>query len=357
MSPEEESFFRRQIKVPEIGILGQEKWKNSSVLIIGLGGLGCPASLYLALSGVGRLGLVDFDRVELSNLHRQTSFTQTDIGKPKTEVVSRFLKERSPWVRLETFSSYITNRTDPKLFESWDLILDCTDTISSKYAISDFCLIGSKPLVTASVFRTSAQLAVFSGEGRPCYRCLYPHLEEGDTLSCSDAGVLGVQTALAGTYQASFALRYLLKPETIPTDRIYSLEWDSPFLFESKINPDPHCISCGEKKGLSKSEKQILEISVEDYWNSKSTDTILMDVREFEETESNPIPGSILFPLSRLEKEGTPELSGYKKIICICETGVRSKQAVRFLKTNTENYSLIGGRRSLQNFLQNQNTI
>ncbi|EMJ89093.1 HesA/MoeB/ThiF family protein [Leptospira meyeri] len=351
----EDQFFQRQIQVPEIGFVGQKKWKDSSVLVIGLGGLGCPAALHLSLAGIGRIGLVDFDLVEVPNLHRQTLFTLDDVGKPKTEVVAKKLSEHCPWLRVECFSELISESTKPELFNSWDIVLDCTDTITSKYAINDLCIKKSIPLVTASVFRTSAQFAIFSGEGKPCYRCLFPDLQEGDTLNCSIGGVLGVQTALAGTYQTSLVLQYLLDPDNTDLTSVYFLEWNPPTLFQSKIDPNLGCPSCGSGKKEINFESDRLEIHVEDFLSYQTRGNVLLvDVREKEEADAQPIPGCFPLPLSELEKGFMPELQNNITLVCICETGVRSKKALTYLPNNLEKYSLVGGRRAYTQFIKKQ---
>ncbi|MBM9547996.1 HesA/MoeB/ThiF family protein [Leptospira sp. 201903074] len=358
MGTEEESFFQRQIQVPEIGNLGQKRWRDSSVLVIGLGGLGCPAALQLALGGIGRIGLVDFDHVEVSNLHRQTLFTFRDLGLPKTEVVSKVLLEHCPWLQVECFSELVAEGTKPEILDGWDLVLDCTDTISSKYTINDLCNQKSIPLVTASVFRTSAQFAIFSEKGQPCYRCLFPNLKEGDTLNCKMGGVLGVQTALAGTYQASLALQYLLNPKVTELSSVYFMEWNPPTLYQSKIEADLDCPNCGK----GKKETQIIlnekELNPSEFITyQKKRNTLLVDVREKEETDSNPIPNTFLLPLSELERGYLPDFDKDLTIVCICETGVRSQKAVSYLQTKGEIFSLKGGRRAYTQYLKNQSSF
>lgn len=355
MGTEEESFFQRQIQVPEIGSIGQKKWRESSVLVIGLGGLGCPAALQLALGGIGRIGLVDFDIVEISNLHRQTLFTFRDLGLPKIEVVSRVLLEHCPWLQVDCFSELLSEETKPNLFDGWDLVLDCTDTIISKYLINDFCIQKLIPLVTASVFRTSAQFAIFSGKGRPCYRCLFPDLKEGDTLNCSMGGVLGVQTALAGTYQSSLAMQYLLDPKSTDLSSVYFLEWNPPMLYQSKIDANADCPTCGQGKKESHTDLHVKEIHPSEFIVYKNKgNTLLIDVRENEETDSNPISDTFLLPLSELERGYLPNFDKDLTLVCICETGVRSKKAVSYLQTKGETFSLKGGRRAYIQYLKNQ---
>ncbi|TGM34831.1 HesA/MoeB/ThiF family protein [Leptospira biflexa] len=351
MKSKKEIFFQRQCLVPEIGQEGQKKWNDASVLIIGLGGLGCPSALQLALAGVSRIGLVDFDVVEVSNLHRQTLFTWKDIGRKKTEVVSEVLKEHIPWIQIETFSEFLNSNSNTQIFETWDIVLDCTDTIISKYAINDFCLEKKIPLVTASVFRTSAQFAIFSGDGKPCYRCLFPNLSEGDTFSCNEGGVLGIQTSLAGNYQASLVLQYLLNPHQFELNTVYFIEWNPISFYQSKVEQDLQCPSCSEQRHLKRSEGNCLEIDQVGYLELKSkTSVILLDVREEEEVIHSPIPDAVWFPLSELEKGKSPPGISDQTIVCVCETGVRSLKATSYLTNFQNKFSLIGGRRVLSRF-------
>ncbi|MDF3818389.1 HesA/MoeB/ThiF family protein [Leptospira sp. 96542] len=353
MRSDEEKFFERQILVPDIGTLGQKILKNSSVLVIGLGGLGCPATLQLALSGVGKIGIMDFDSVELTNLHRQTLFTFADIGRLKTKVVSEALLARNPWVNIVEYSQMLSVDTDPDIFAEWDIVLDCTDTISSKYIINDLCLRLNKPFVIASVYRTSAQFVFFSPNGRPCYRCLFPNLQEGDLLSCNIGGVIGIQSTLAGTHQASLAVQYLLNPGQIDTDIVYYLEWNPPILFQTKMDINHSCEICGINKKLDlqlvieKNEISVLQMKE----LTQSKRCLVIDVREEDEISENPIPFTISFPLSNLQSGQQLSFEGYQAIICICESGIRSKTALQYLGDNIEKYSLRGGRRLLVNTL------
>ncbi|EMJ98613.1 MULTISPECIES: HesA/MoeB/ThiF family protein [unclassified Leptospira] len=346
MSPEQKKYFSRQTKLPFLGESGQKQLLQKSALVIGLGGLGSPASLHLATAGVGRLGLWDFDSVELSNLHRQTAFTLSDIGRKKTEVTEEYIQARVPGVQLETFTEIFSEKIDPSIFKNWDIILDCTDQIQAKYTINRFCIQTHKPLVTASVFRTSAQIAIFSPQGRPCYKCLYPNLEGSDLLSCEDGGVLGVQTAIAGLYQASFAIQYLLFPEKSPTHSAFQLEWESPLLYETFLEADPNCTECGSGK---REETLKVEIDLNDWkeWK-KDPRYILLDVREFEERKEMPIGNSVFSPLSELSLDVALSFSKEKTYITICESGIRSKKAAKILKdAGLTAYSLQGGRKIL----------
>lgn len=345
MSPDRTKFFSRQILVPSIGPEGLERLSGSSVLVIGLGGLGAPASLQLACSGVGRVGLLDFDKVELTNLHRQTTFTLSDIGRFKTEATKEFLEARVPDLKVEIFTRIFDSNLSAEFLNSWDIVLDCTDTVSAKYWINDLCVSAGKPFVMASLYRTSAQFALFSS--KPCYRCVYPNLEEVEIGNCVVGGVLGTLSTIAGAHQAALAIRYLLGPDKTPKDRLFQLEWDSPLYYETVMHADPNCSCCGSKRENSARTK--IEIGLEEYLSEKrNPDVLLIDVRESEERSSRSIPDSIFFPLSEMEKGNLPDLPKESTLILICESGIRSKKAVTILSPHFSRvYSLSGGRRAL----------
>ncbi|TGM05335.1 HesA/MoeB/ThiF family protein [Leptospira jelokensis] len=346
MNIDKTKFFQRQSLVPEIGELGQTKWANSSVLIIGLGGLGCPSALQLALSGIGRIGLLDFDVVDVSNLHRQTLFTWKHIGRKKNEVAAEVIKEHVPWVQIEIYSDFLHSESNPSIFQSWDLVLDCTDTIASKYAINDFCLKLGIPFVTASVFRTSAQFALFSGKGKPCYRCLFPDLSEGDTLSCNEGGVLGLQVSIAGNYQASLALQYLLNPQQFESSSVYFIEWNPISFFESKVEPDSNCVCNHPNSNIMTPVIKKMQIDYEGFISlKKNGSVVLLDVREKEEVKQFPIKDGFHFPLSELKKGNLPDIDGNQTIVCICESGIRSKHAISYFSHHSHCYSFLGGRK------------
>ncbi|TGL19936.1 dinucleotide-utilizing protein [Leptospira yanagawae] len=346
MNIDKNKFFQRQSLVPEIGEFGQKKWAESSVLIIGLGGLGCPSALQLAVSGIGKIGLLDFDVVEVSNLHRQTLFTWKHIGRKKNEVAAEVIKEHVPWIQIEIYSEFVHSESNPNIFQTWDIVLDCTDTIASKYAINDICLKFGIPLVTASVFRTSAQFALFSGKGKPCYRCLFPDLSEGDTLSCNEGGVLGLQASIAGNYQASLALQYLLNPNQFDSNSVYFIEWNPITFYESKLDPNTNCICDNTDISVTKPITKKMEVDFEGYNLLKNKGSVvLLDVREREEVEQYPIKGVLHFPLSEMKKGNLPDIEDNQIIVCICESGIRSNLALSFFPHHSERYSFLGGRK------------
>ena len=364
-------YFERQMKVPAIGIDGQQRLETSSALVVGLGGLGCPAALQLATAGVGRIGIMDGDRVELTNLHRQTAYTVHDVGKPKTKCLAAFLRDRVPGIQIESIPSFFHAGIGGQALSDYSIILDCTDLIAAKCAISDAAIKAHRPLVTASVYRTSAQIALFSGSGNPCYRCLYPDIEAVSLASCSDVGVLAVQTALAGTYQASLAIRFLLNPDTIHTDRNYQLEWESMQIYETRIQGRKNCTACGvdaagkrqsdrpseasklapgskTQSALRNNADQSMHVTWEQVRSWASEGRLhLVDVREFDEIQENPIVDAQHFPLSRIRNGLSPERRADAILVLVCETGQRSMEAAIQLSSGGPVHSILGGRRSL----------
>ncbi|MBI2646205.1 MAG: molybdopterin-synthase adenylyltransferase MoeB, partial [Deltaproteobacteria bacterium] len=203
--------YRRQILLPEIGKQGQEKLKASRALIVGAGGLGSPAALYLALAGVGRVGLVDFDQVDLSNLHRQILYTQKDVGKPKLQIAKEKLNALNPETQVDLYETKLAAQNALDILKNYDVILDGTDNFQTRLLVNDACFFLKKPNVYGSIFKFEGQLSVFDTRQGPCYRCLYPEPPVQSLIpNCAEAGVLGVLPGIVGTLQATEALKLLL---------------------------------------------------------------------------------------------------------------------------------------------------
>ena len=211
LSKSEVERYSRQLILPEVGLEGQTRLKSSSALVVGAGGLGIPASVYLAAAGVGRVGIVDHDTIERSNLHRQTIYTEADVGKMKAAVAGKRLRETNPLVSVEAYETRLESSNALKLFSGYDVVLDCTDNFPARYLINDACVLGHKPDVYASVFRFDGQASVFDAARGPCYRCLFPEPPPpGSVQDCAVAGVLGVLSCIMGSIQAVQAVNLLL---------------------------------------------------------------------------------------------------------------------------------------------------
>ncbi len=244
LSDAEIERYARHILLPEVGGVGQMRLKQARVLVIGAGGLGCPLLLYLAAAGIGTLGVVDADAVQLSNLQRQILYTTPDIGQPKVAIAADHLARLNPEIQVHTVPDNLTPENADRLIASYDLVCDATDNFTARFAIADACCRQRRTLVTAAVQRNTVQLAVFKPHvdpALPCYRCLNPHPTAQDGLSCADAGILGAITGVAGTLQATLALQEILGVGGGLTGKL--LIWDAlSFRFRLITVPvDPTC--------------------------------------------------------------------------------------------------------------------
>jgi sulfur-carrier protein adenylyltransferase/sulfurtransferase len=338
--------YGRHLSLPEVGAAGQLKLKRARVLCVGAGGLGCPASLYLAAAGVGTLGLVDFDVVDESNLQRQVLYTTQDVGQPKLQAAKKRLTELNPEVSIELFEERLSSRNAIRLFERFDLILDGTDNFPTRYLVNDACVMTGKPNAYGSIFRFEGQASVFAAEGGPCYRCLYPEPPPpGAVPSCAEGGVLGVLPGVIGTLQAVEAIKLVLGIGRPLIGRLLlfdalAMEWRS-----LNIKRDPACAVCGDKPTIDKlidfeafcaagaEPARLPEITVEQLKakRDRKETFVLLDVREPHEYELARIEGSRLIPLADLPQR-LGELDKTREILVHCKLGGRSAKAVALLR-------------------------
>ncbi|MUP47449.1 molybdenum cofactor biosynthesis protein [Gramella sp. BOM4] len=314
--------YERQIQLEEIGKSGQEKLRNASVLIVGVGGLGCPAAQYLAGAGVGRIGLMDHDRVSLSNLHRQVLFNEDDIGRSKAVVASEKLARLNPEIQLEAIEEALSVENSEAYFQSYDLILDGTDNFETKYLINDACLLTRKPWVYASIFKNEAQLSVFNYQSGPSYRCLFPKTTR-QNISCEATGVLGVTAGLLGVLQATEVLKIILDIGEVLNGKLKLLNiltGQQQFL---NIRKRPEEIERILKSGI---EPVQLECKLAD-----ETRTYLDIREEFEQPKLNS-DKVIHIPLSRLD-ERIWEIPRDEEILVFCQSGKRSRKVVDLLNS------------------------
>jgi sulfur-carrier protein adenylyltransferase/sulfurtransferase len=247
LSNEEILRYSRHLIMPEVGMEGQLKLKKAKVLLIGTGGLGAPLGLYLAAAGVGRLGLVDFDVVDFTNLQRQVTFGSQDVGKPKTEAARNRLSGLNPDIHIDTFETKLTSENALELFKHFDVIVDGTDNFPTRYLLNDASIIARKTVVHGSVFRFEGQLTVFKPYDGPCYRCLYPEPPPAAMApSCAEAGVLGILPGIVGMLQASEAIKLILEKGDPLVGRLLTFDALNAEFQELKLYRDPHCPACGE---------------------------------------------------------------------------------------------------------------
>ncbi|HVB95565.1 MAG TPA: molybdopterin-synthase adenylyltransferase MoeB [Nitrososphaerales archaeon] len=337
--------YSRHLIMPEVGLEGQGKLKSASVLIIGAGGLGTPSATYLAAAGVGRIGIVDFDVIERSNLHRQVLYTEQDVGKSKADVARKRLLEINPNISVEVHKVRLDSSNALDILGAYDIILDGTDNFPTRYLVNDACVLLGKPNVYASIFRFDGQASVFYAREGPCYRCLYPEPPPpGLVPSCAEGGVLGVLPGIMGSIQAAEAIDLILGMGRPLIGRLVLFDALDMTFKELKLRKDPNCPVCGPNPTVKQlidyeafcgTEEQLgaeLEVSPKALKQlvDEGKEVVVLDVREPFEYEIAHLANAKLIPLGELAAR-VNELDTARPIVVYCHTGQRSAQAVRFL--------------------------
>lgn len=343
--------YSRHLILPEVGVDGQRRLKQSRVLCVGAGGLGSPAAMYLAAAGVGTLGLVDFDVVDLSNLQRQLLHGTSDVGRPKLDSAADRLREVNPHVRIEPHHTALTSANALDLLREYDVILDGTDNFPTRYLVNDACVLLRKPNAFGSIFRFEGQASVFGVEGGPCYRCLYPEPPPpGLVPSCAEAGVLGVLPGIIGTIQATETIKLLLGIGQPLIGRFLVFEALRMRFRELTLRRDPECPVCGYHPTVTAlidyeqfcgvapptpdagaaSDPDIKPRALRD-WMASGTPPVVLDVREPQEWDICHLPGAVLIPLGDLPQR-IGELDPQVPVVCQCRSGIRSARAAQFLR-------------------------
>ncbi len=340
--------YGRHLLLPEVGINGQRRLKAARVLIIGAGGLGSPAALYLASAGVGTLGLVDFDQVEVTNLQRQLLHGTRDVGRPKLDSARDRLFDANPNVKLELHPTRLTAANALTIIDQYDLVLDGTDNFATRYLVNDACVLLGKPNVYGSIFRFDGQASVFATTDGPCYRCLYPEPPPpGLVPSCAEGGVLGVLPGLVGTIQATEALKLILGIGTPLVGRLLLVNALDAQFRGVKVRRDPACPACGTREltalvdydqfcstsgGADAGFDAVPQIEPRDLAIRRSAGEAIqiIDVREPHEWEIGRIDGARLIPLHRLEA-AIPSIDRTVPVAVYCKAGTRSALAVQDL--------------------------
>ena len=345
LSKGEAERYSRQLVLPEVGLEGQRRLKGSSAVIVGAGGLGIPASVYLAAAGVGRIGVVDGDKVEKSNLHRQTIYDEDDVGRPKAEVATERLRRVNPYVSVVCHDAKLDSSNALEILRGYDVVVDCTDNFPARYLINDACVILGKPDVYASIFRFDGQVSVFDAKRGPCYRCLFPAPPPPESVQdCAVAGVLGVLPGIMGSVQAVQATNLLLSIGEPLIGRLLLFNASDMTFNELRVRKNPECPVCGETPtikalvdyeefcGLKRASKAVEEISPLELKRllDSGERVVLLDVREPYEHDFASLRGSRLIPLGELEGR-VSELKGGGPIVVYCHVGIRSARAVEIL--------------------------
>ncbi len=338
LSGEENKRYSRHILIPEIDLTGQERIVNAKVLCIGAGGLGSPTLMYLAAAGVGEIGILDFDKVDISNLQRQVIHTQSDLGKSKVQSAKEKINSLNPNIKVITHELRLDTENALEIFKNYDLIIDCTDNFATRYLVNDAAAILGKPYIWGSIYRFDGQLSVFYSKEGPCYRCLHPTPPPaGSVPSCAEGGVLGALCGVIGSMQSNEAIKLIAGVGEPLLGKLAIFDaLDSSFKTVD-IKKSPACPICnGSQRELLKDYEEFCGISdvitSEQLRNLKS-DYLLIDVREPDEHAALSIPGSVLAPKGTFEDGSVfASLPGDKEIILHCRSGVRSAQCLALLK-------------------------
>ena len=351
LSRDEILRYSRHLIMPEVGIQGQQKLKDAGILLIGAGGLGSPLGLYLAAAGVGRLGIVDFDTVDFTNLQRQILHRTEDVGRPKVESAKERIAGVNPQVQVTTYQTLISRDNVLELIRDYDIVIDGTDNFQTRYLVNDACVFQHKPNIYGSIFRFEGQATVFAPGSGPCYRCLYPEPPPpGMVPSCAEGGVLGVLPGIIGVIQATEAIKLILGVGEPLIGRLLLYNALTMQFRQVTLKRNPDCPVCGDHPtitelidyeafyGLGRGEQAQAEQTDHDLEPEQVKQildqddrVVLLDVREPHEYDIVRIEGAKLIPLSELHLRAN-ELDTADTIITYCHHGHRSVQAIKTLE-------------------------
>jgi sulfur-carrier protein adenylyltransferase/sulfurtransferase len=365
LSNEEIFRYSRHLILPEVGLEGQKKLKRARVLLVGVGGLGSPAALYLAAAGVGTLGLVDFDVVDATNLQRQVLHGTSAIGKRKLDSARERIEDLNPNVKVEAHETPLTSRNALEIISTYDIVVDGTDNFQTRYLVNDACVILGKPNVYGSIYRFEGQASVFATESGPCYRCLFREPPPpGLVPSCAEGGVLGVLPGIIGTIQTTEALKLILGIGESLAGRLLLVDALRMSFRTLNLRKDPECPACGTHEitelidyeefcGVRQAaaadaaaQSAVPEITPAQLAEriARGDDFDLIDVREPHEWDIARLPGARLIPLGTII-EALPSLDSARDIVVHCKVGGRSAKAVQQLQASgfRKVWNLAGG--------------
>jgi molybdopterin/thiamine biosynthesis adenylyltransferase/rhodanese-related sulfurtransferase len=339
------AHYSRHLSLREVGPEGQARLKGASVLLIGLGGLGSPLAMYLAAAGVGRIGLVEFDRVDASNLHRQVLFGNSQVGEPKLACGAARLRDLNPHIHIEEHAGALTRDNARELVARYDCVADGADNFATRYLVNDTCVLEGKPLVSSSILGFEGQLSVYNHDGGPCYRCLFPvPPPPGMAPSCAEGGVLGVLPGVMGTLQATEVLKLVLGLGDVASGRLVHYDALALAFTSFRVTRDRQCAICGDTPEITAlvdydafcgaaaaSDSLVPQISpAEAAGLLDDTDTVFVDVRDAHERLADSLPKSEHVPLDELIECGVAFPTSTRLII-YCATGTRSLLAAESL--------------------------
>jgi len=349
LSPAETLRYSRHLILPDIGLTGQKRLKAARVLLVGAGGLGSPAALYLAAAGVGTIGLVDWDVVDVTNLQRQILHGTADVGRSKLDSARARLLDLNPHVQVETFAVRLTSDNALDIVGGFDVVVDGSDNFPTRYLVNDACVLLGKPNVYGSIFRFDGQASLFDARVGPCYRCLFADPPPPDLVpSCAEGGVLGVLPGIIGSIQALETIKLIVGVGETLVGRLLLFDARKLQFRELALTKDPECPVCGthptvtalidyeafcgvgDGEGGTRDGLEIAAAELQREWRA-NPDLVLLDVREPHEYEIARIDGARLIPLSELPGR-LRELDGRAEIVTHCHHGMRSLQALALLK-------------------------
>jgi molybdopterin/thiamine biosynthesis adenylyltransferase/rhodanese-related sulfurtransferase len=335
--------YSRHLLIPEVGLAGQEKLAAARVLVVGAGGLGSPILTYLAAAGVGRVGIVDDDDVDVTNLQRQILFTTADVGRAKASTAAERLHAQNPQIAIDALRVRLDASNAREIVRVYDVVVDGTDTFASRYLINDACVLEGKPDVYGSIFRFDGQVSVFGVPGGPCYRCLFPEPPPDELVpNCAEGGVLGALAGMIGTWQASETLKLILGIGTSLAGRLLLVDALDARVREVRVARDPACPLCGDAPSIrdvsAEPERAAPFDGVEDV-NAQDLDALLagdprarlLDVREPHEAVLGAVANAVALPASQLEAR-LHELDQTLHYVVACRVGAKSRWAARRLR-------------------------
>lgn len=354
LSKDEILRYSRHLILPEVGIEGQQKLKAAKVLMVGAGGLGAPLGLYLAAAGIGKIGMVDFDVVDFTNLQRQVIHTTSDVGRKKLDSAADKMLAINPYLKVEKYETALSSENALEIFKDYDMVVDGTDNFPTRYLVNDACVLLNKPNVYGSIFRFEGQSTVFATEGGPCYRCLYPEPPPpGLVPSCAEGGVLGILPGIIGLVQATEAVKLILGIGNPLIGRLMLYDALDMKFRELKLRKNPECPVCGENRTITKlidyhqfcgvpqqtaapveetkvnpGEIDVLELKQK---LDRGDKFVFIDVREPHEYRIASIPGAKLIPLGEFPQH-VGEFQPSDDIVIHCKSGMRSGKACAFLR-------------------------
>ncbi len=350
LSKEEILRYSRHLIMPEVGLEGQVKLKAGKVLLVGTGGLGAPLGLYLAAAGVGKIGIVDFDVVDYTNLQRQVIHGTSDVGRKKIDSAADRMKEINPYVEIVKHEVALTSENALEIIKDYDFVVDGTDNFPTRYLVNDACVLLGKPNVYGSIFRFEGQATVFAYEGGPCYRCLYPEPPPpGLVPSCAEGGVLGILPGIIGLVQATETVKLILGIGELLVGRLMLYDALGMRFRELKLRKNPECPICGDHRTITElidyhqfcgvPKEQTVSVPVDGDIDpvevkeriDRGDNFLLLDVREPHEYQICSIPTAKLIPLGDVPKR-LRELDSAVEIVAHCKSGMRSAKAVEFLR-------------------------